>query len=83
MLAAWLLLATPVVAGYQLARPPPHSAARARPVQAMAKPLAARVAELVRGSPIGGSAEDTVTPLPRPASVQEGKTRLCVAGYQH
>ena len=50
-------------------------------VQSSEKPVAARIAELIRGA--RGAPKAPVVPLPRPATVPAGKIRLCMAGYQH
>ena len=47
----------------------------------MSKPLNARFAEWLRGTP--GATANTLEPLPRPKTVPAGKVRLCVMGYQH
>ena len=46
------------------------------------KPLGARLAEWIRGSP-KADAPIPDDALPRPATVPAGKTRICIAGYQH
>ena len=52
-------------------------------VQSSDKPVAARIAELIRSAGSSGTPKAPVVPLPRPATVPAGKIRLCMAGYQH